>query len=436
MAINEVLLKWRKYDDIFLEKAKPLLLDSRVSTPAAGGAFTLLEKPELLDWLEEAPKTVQRHLRGLRASTRQMNWAATALLHHKDSPWRSFEVKISRIEHGSIKLLEIVKSGIAFGRFSEVHEEDLSKLIQNVHRLYMDLFERRGQELLRAAIKSEGTVVHLLPESEGRIPDDTRVMLQELVARPDLNGKAGHVRGWDYALQRYTVELEIAEVQKPSGGAALPSNPDFLALEDMEDDDEPDEDLQAEKSDLAIPKKLMVMQKNVQVDLEPSRHQLAALVKDWDAWRRRPRSVSATQDAEAVASALGPPLEAMAGHLQEAASAVSTASALGHDGAELVASTCREALCEARTLAAKLLGEEPKDPPLPPPLREPPPALVLVPTNPEAQLLKDAAEVAQASIELKAMKKKKRSRSRSRSRRRRRRSSSSSGSHKGRRKRR
>merc|ERR1719343_713707 len=122
----------------------------------------------------------------------------------------------------------------------------------------------------------------------------------------------------------------------------------------------------------------MVQRKNVQVDLDPSAKSLQQLVKDWNTWRKRARSVSATQDAEAVAAALGPPLESMANYMQEAASAVSTASACGKDGADLIADECREALQNARNLAAKLLGEEPQEPPAPPPLNEPPAPIVPV----------------------------------------------------------
>ena len=50
---------------------------------------------------------------------RQMNWAMTSLLAHKDSPWRGLEVKGSLAEHGCVKLLEIMKSGMAVGKFSE-----------------------------------------------------------------------------------------------------------------------------------------------------------------------------------------------------------------------------------------------------------------------------------------------------------------------------
>merc|ERR1719388_143548 len=197
----------------------------------------------------------------------------------------------------------------------------------------------------------------------------------------------------------------------------------------MEDDVDEEEDEQ-EKTELDIPKKLMLLRKNVLVDLEPSAKKLQQLVKDWNAWRKRARSVSATQDAEAVAAALGPPLESMANFMQEAASAVSTASACGKDGADLIAEETREALSNARNLAAKLLGEEPSEPPAPPPLNAPPqPIVPVVPLDPAAQALKDAAEVAAAGIEIKQAKERKRSRSgkkkRSRSRRRRRRSSSS-----------
>merc|ERR1712151_903513 len=131
----------------------------------------------------------------------------------------------------------------------------------------------------------------------------------------------------------------------------------------------------------------------------------------------------------------GPPLESMANYLQEAASAVGTGASCGRDGAELIAFECREALQGARNLASKLLGEEPEEPPLPPPLNEPPPALVPVKGSGDevSQVLKEAAEVAAASIEIKQDTKKKsrsrgrrkRSRSRSRSRRRRRKPSSS-----------
>merc|ERR1712203_1043783 len=129
---------------------------------------------------------------------------------------------------------------------------------------------------------------------------------------------------------------------------------------------------------------------------------------------------------EAVAAALGPPLESMAGYLQEAASAVSTGAACGKDGADLIAFECREALQGARNLAAKLLGEEPEEPAAPPPINEPPTALVA--SDPVSQALKEAAEVAAASLELKASltdAKDKKKKSRSRSRRRRRKRSSS-----------
>merc|ERR1711933_473024 len=118
----------------------------------------------------------------------------------------------------------------------------------------------------------------------------------------------------------------------------------------------------------------------------------------------------------------------MAGYLMEAAAAVGTGSACGRDGADLIAFECREALQGARNLAAKLLGEEAEEPPPPPPLNEPPPALVPVKgggDDPISQALKEAAEVAAASIEIKQNVKKKKSKSRSRSRRRRRKHSSS-----------
>merc|ERR1712113_73323 len=109
----------------------------------------------------------------------------TSLLAHKDSPWRGLEVKGSLAEHGCVKLLELMKSGMAVGKFSEVHEEEFAKLMDNLHRLYMDIFERRGQELLKGAIQSELDVIYLLPESGGRFPDGSRVLLQELSARAD-----------------------------------------------------------------------------------------------------------------------------------------------------------------------------------------------------------------------------------------------------------
>jgi len=438
MTILQILEKSPKYADLFLEKARPLLQDPKVSTPAAGGAFTTLEKPALGELLSESPKSVQKHLRKLRTAVKQMNWAMTSLLQHKESPWRGLEVKSSLVEHAVTKLLELIKSGIAFGKFTELHEEELGKLLDNVNKLYMDLFERRGQELLRSSIQAETMVVHLLPESEGRLPDGTRVTLQELGSRQDLNGRCGLVSGWDYSLQRYTVELEKQEQKRPGGGELGPSNPDLIALEDFDADEEEEDDEDQAQLQLAIPKKLMVLPKNVLVDLEPSRRRLETLVKDWNAWRRRPRSVSASQDAEAVAANLGPPLESMAQYLQESAAAVATASACGRDGADLIAFECREALQGARNLAAKLLGEEPKEPPPPPPLQEPPPAIVPIgPYDPEAEALREAAEVAQAGLsEIVALQqakknrsrsrgKKKRSRSRSRRRRRRQESSES-----------
>merc|ERR1719221_866931 len=135
----------------------------------------------------------------------------------------------------------------------------------------------------------------------------------------------------------------------------------------------------------------------------------------------RPHSVSASQDAEAVAAALEAPLKQMKDHLHDAASALSLGAA---GGADLIDFDCREALQNARNLAAKLLGEEPEEPPLPPPMNEPPAALV--PHDPVQQALKEAAEVAAASLELKAaLKDDKKKKSRSRSRRRRRKRSSS-----------
>merc|ERR1712110_998014 len=216
------------------------------------------------------------------------------------------------------------------------------------------------------------SVVYLLPESEGRLPEGSRVVLQGLQSRGDLNGKGGTVVGWDYALQRYSVEVDQKKEEKE--GSNVVANPDLLNADDLDADADEDEDQQ--KVELAIPKKLMLLPKNALADLKPAKARLEDLVKDWNSWRSRPRSVSATQDAEAVAAALGPPLESMAGYLKEAASAVATAAACGPDGADLTAFACREALQGARTLAAKLLGEEPKEPPAPPSLNEPPPAIV------------------------------------------------------------
>jgi hypothetical protein len=176
----------------------------------------------------------------------------TALLQNKDSPWRGLEVKSGLVEHGIIKLLELIRSGIAFGKFNETHHDELSKLLDSIHKLYMDLFEKRGQELLRAAIHAELDVVYKLPESEGRLPEGSRVILQELGARADLNGKPGNITGWDYALQRYTVELEKEE--KKLTNPVLPSNPDMLGAEDDFDDD--GEDDEQDKTELAIPKKI------------------------------------------------------------------------------------------------------------------------------------------------------------------------------------
>lgn len=435
LTVEQILERSPRYGDVFLERVKPLLTDPKVSKSAAGGAFTMHDEPQLLALLSESSKSVQRHLRKIRTAVKQMNWAMTSLLQHKDSPWRGLEVKASLAEHGCIKLLEIIKSGIAFGKFSEVHEEEFAKLVDNLHRLYMDIFERRGQELLKAAIQAELQVIYLLPESGGRLPNDTRVLLQDLSSRADLNGKAGKISAWDYSLQRYTVDLEKEDKNKKDTELA-PANPDMFGLEDIEDAEEEEDEGDRHQLELLVPKKLMVLTKNVLVDLEPAKKRLEGLVKDWNAWRKRPRSVSASQDAEAVAAALGPPLESMANYLQEAAQAVSTGSATGREGAELIADECRQALCGARLLAAKLLGEEPEEPPRPPPLHEPAPALVPYKGDDEAsRALKEAAEVAQAAIEIKQeKKKKKKSRSRSRKRKKKRVSSSSSSSNKKKRK--
>ncbi|CAE7674205.1 Acly, partial [Symbiodinium pilosum] len=395
LTVEQILERSPKYADKFLDKVKPLLIDPKVSKVAAGGAFTMLEEPQLMPLLNESSKSVQRHIRKCRTALKQMNWAMTSLLAHKDSPWRGLEVKGSLAEHGCVKLLELMKSGMAVGKFSEVHEEEFAKLMDNLHRLYMDIFERRGQELLKAAIQSELNVIYLLPESGGRFPDGSRVLLQDLAARADLNGKAGKIMAWDFALQRYTVEIEKEEKKKD---AEAPANPDMFGLGDVEDEEE--DDTEKNQIELAVPKKLMVLPKNVLVDLKPPKGELDRLVKDWNVWRKRPRSVSASQDAEAVAAALGPPLESMANFLQDAAQAVGTGLATGRDGVELIADECRQALSSARNLAAKLLGEEPQEPPKPPPLNEPAPALVPFQGETVSQALKEAAEVAQASIEL------------------------------------
>jgi len=395
MTVPEILGKSPRYADIFLEKAKALLLDEKISLPAAGGAFTILEEPKAQEFLDEAPKTVQRHLRRLRSSVKQMNWAMTSLLQTKESPWRGLEAKSSLAEQGLVNLLKLIKSGIAFGKFSEVHVNDFSKIIDMVHRLYMDLFERRGQELLRAAIAAELTVVYLLPEGPSRLPDGTKVKIQDLKSRADLNGKGGTITGFDYSLQRYSVEVDKQEAKKES----TPVNPDLLQMDDMDDADAEEEE--DKKAELDIPKKLMLIPKNCQVNLDPAKKMIESLVKDWNAWRGRPRSVSATQDAEAVAAALGPPLESMAGYLRDAASGVATAAACP-DGFDLVADECREALSQARNLASKLLGEEPKDPLPPMSLTEPPKPIVAVSVlDKEAQALREAAEMATFALKLK-----------------------------------
>lgn len=48
------------------------------------------------------------------------------------------------------------------------------------------------------------------------------------MARADLNGKAGHIASWDFALQRYTVEIEKEEKKKES---EAPANPDMFGLD-------------------------------------------------------------------------------------------------------------------------------------------------------------------------------------------------------------
>merc|ERR1719264_115713 len=102
MNVTQIIERSPRYADAFLERVKPLLQDPRVSRLAAGGAFTMLEEMKLLDLLNDSPKTVQKHLRKVRTAVKQMNWAMTALLQHKDSPWRGLEVKGSLAEHGCV----------------------------------------------------------------------------------------------------------------------------------------------------------------------------------------------------------------------------------------------------------------------------------------------------------------------------------------------
>jgi len=218
-----ILAKSPRYADLFLDKCKALLQDPHTSKAAAGGAFTIYSQPRVAEWLAESPKTIQKSLRKLRTAVKQMNWAMTSLLQVKESPWRGLEVMASLVEHGTIKLLELIRSGLAFGKFTETHEEDFTKLLDNIHKLYMDLFERRGQELLRGAISAELDVVYKLPESEGRLPDGSRVTLQELVARADLNGKSGTITAWDYMLQRYTVQVDQEDKKTHKPCAAVKS---------------------------------------------------------------------------------------------------------------------------------------------------------------------------------------------------------------------
>merc|ERR1712151_52098 len=107
-----------------------------------------------------------------------------------------------------------------------------------------------------------------------------------------------------------------------------------MNLDDLDDEDASDAEEEDTTVQLAIPKKLMIMAKNASVDLDPPFQKMDGLCRDWNAWMKRPRSVSASQDAEAVAAALGPPLESMAGFLQEAKSALAAGLAGGRDGAD------------------------------------------------------------------------------------------------------
>jgi len=428
MSVQQIAEESAKCADAFLDKTKPILTDPKISTSAAGNAFMMKNNPPLSQWLSENPKSVQRMLRKLRTSVKSMSWAATALLQHVDSPWRGLETRISLVEKGIVDFLEIVKSGLVFGKFGEVHEKDFQRLLDNIHKLYTDLYEKRGQQLLRKCIDSELSVVHLLPESGGRLPDKTRVTLQGLVARPDLNGKAGVITSWDFMLQRYTVHLDRPPPKEMMAVANAPSNPDMLGLDDMDEDDL-GEDVaeQQEEKKADIPQKLMAKPQNVLVDLHPAKDTLELLVKNWNKWRTTARSLALGQDAEAVAAALAPPLEALAGYISEAASSVATACMCGGDGADLMEFSCRESLREARMLAAKLLGEEPTEPPPPPPMQEPArDVLVVAPMTEADQKLKDAAELAEVAIgPVIAPPGAEKKRKRSRSRRRRRRSSSS-----------
>eukprot|EP00434_Breviolum_minutum_P032845 symbB.v1.2.029048.t1/scaffold3132.1/size62850/6 len=68
LTVEQILERSPKYADKFLDKVKPLLVEPKVSKSAAGGAFTMLEEPKLMDLLNESAKTVQRHVRKCRTA--------------------------------------------------------------------------------------------------------------------------------------------------------------------------------------------------------------------------------------------------------------------------------------------------------------------------------------------------------------------------------
>merc|ERR1719199_1863773 len=51
---QQILEKSPKYADVFLDKCKAILQDPRISRAAAGGAFTMYEKPRVAEWLAES----------------------------------------------------------------------------------------------------------------------------------------------------------------------------------------------------------------------------------------------------------------------------------------------------------------------------------------------------------------------------------------------
>merc|ERR1719469_306758 len=98
LTAQQILEKSPKYADIFLDKVKPILSDDNVSNRAAGGAFTMLEEPKLMNLLNGSPKTLQRHFRKTRTAVKQLNWAMTSLLQSKESPWRGLETRAAIVE--------------------------------------------------------------------------------------------------------------------------------------------------------------------------------------------------------------------------------------------------------------------------------------------------------------------------------------------------